>query len=296
MFRALNRQSDNRNSVDRQAVGGYLLVAVAVLYAVTLHGRTGLDVWNVWQESPATSHGMLIPLLVVYLVALRRRPDDPPMPIPSSVGVALMIVAEGLRHLADIDSDLFIRSLAAATASAAVIVLLIGPSASARSVGPILLLLLAVPLPTGFIEIVTAPLQGLATSAGTVLLVLIGQPAIEGEYTIYIGATSVLVDPECSGLSMVTGLMTVHAFVACSSTFRMRTKAFIIVLSVPMALVANVFRVAATALVIVYGSRPLAAKFHDAAGWLMMPFALACLYGVIALVDRLKRTEPAVAS
>jgi hypothetical protein len=40
----------------------------------------------------------------------------------------------------------------------------------------------------------------------------------------------------------------------------------------------------------------LAAKFHDAAGWLMMPFALACLYGVIALVDRLKRTEPAVAS
>jgi hypothetical protein len=130
---------------------------------------------------------MLIPLLVVYLVALRRRPDDPPMPIPSSVGVALMIVAEGLRHLADIDSDLFIRSLAAATASAAVIVLLIGPSASARSVGPILLLLLAVPLPTGFIEIVTAPLQGLATSAGTVLLVLIGQPAIEGEYTIYIG-------------------------------------------------------------------------------------------------------------
>ena len=67
--------------------------ARAVLKEVAaLHGRTGLDVWNVWQEFPETSHGMLVPLLVVYLIALRRRGDDPPLPAHCAAGLVLLIL------------------------------------------------------------------------------------------------------------------------------------------------------------------------------------------------------------
>ena len=178
---------------DKHAAPAYLVALLAAGYGIALHGRTGLDVWNVWQEFPETSHGMLVPLLVVYLIALRRRGDDPSLPVPGAAGLVLLAAAEVVRQFAGADSGLFLRSLAAAMAVAAVIVLLIGTKASARCIGPILLLLLAMPLPDRLVNAVTAPLQGMATTVAAQVLLLIGQPVSHDGNSLYLGVTPVAV-------------------------------------------------------------------------------------------------------
>jgi len=262
---------------------------------LAVQGGTLLDIWGVWQAYPETSHGMLVPIVTIYLIVSRRRDDDPPLPVPGWLALGLFGVAELLRWWAPSET-LFLRSVSAVTSLAALVVLVIGPRASWRSIGPIVLLALAVPLPDAFIDLVTAPLQALATSVSASLLILCGQPVIHEGSSLFLGKTPVNIAPECDGLSMITGLLTVHAFVALSGTFHWTSKAVILVLAVPMALVANVGRVAATAIAFRYwGGDLVRTLFHDAAGWLMMPLALGFLYGALAFLDwcRRWRTSPA---
>ena len=55
----------------------YILVGLAVAYLLVLHGGSCLEVWGVWQDYPETSHGMLIPIITVYLLVVRRATGDP---------------------------------------------------------------------------------------------------------------------------------------------------------------------------------------------------------------------------
>ena len=272
---------------DRRSAGGYALAGLAVVYLVVWHGSVFVDLARVWQTQPENSAGMLVPIVAGWLLIARRRKDDAPVPVGGWLALGLLAAAVGLRWLA---TSVFVAQIAAATAVVALVVTVLGAKASRRSVGPIVLLYLAVPLPDAFVNRVTAPLQGLATSAAVSCLVLLGEPVVQDGNSILLGETPVSVTAECDGPSMITGLLTVHAFVALSGSFGLWSKLAILAASVPMALFANTLRVLATSLAFRYWSMDLVrALFHDAAGWLMMPFALGILYGVIALIGRVRR-------
>src|SRR5205809_573306 len=71
-------------------------------------------------------------------------------------------------------------------------------------------------------------------------------------------------------------------------------KAVIVASAIPVAILSNVIRITATALLYEVGGKELGdAIFHDWSGWLMMPLALCLLWGELFLLSHLLAEDEA---
>jgi exosortase len=139
------------------------------------------------------------------------------------------------------------------------------------------------------------PLQRIATLASTYALQTMGLPAVAEGNVILIDEARIGVVEACNGLGM---LFMFFAF-ATAATFVIRRpaadKAVILLSAIPIALAANVARITLTGLLhVTAGGEVADVVYHDLAGWLMMPLALATLWAESGLLSRLL-IEPAPA-
>ncbi len=166
------------------------------------------------------------------------------------------------------------------------------------------------PLPPSLNAILADPLQRLATIGSTGLLQLIGLPVLAEGNVIFVGADRLEVARACNGLSMLLSFVTlITATVLTVARDRPVWERVVLLLStLPIALVANILRIAATA-VLYYAFGPNAPMFwpvrlwfptvdqlaHDTAGWAMMPMALALIFLEMRLLSWLVVEEEAAA-
>src|SRR5262249_12974359 len=92
----------------------------------------------------------------------------------------------------------------------------------------------------------------------------------------------------CSGLSMMLIFFALSTALVVVVHRPRLDKAIIVLSSLPIALLVNVIRIAATGVAQEnFGPQVAHAIFHDAAGWLMMPLALGLLGLELWLLSRL---------
>jgi exosortase len=165
-----------------------------------------------------------------------------------------------------------------------------GPRVLAWSWPATAFLLFMVPLPYFVEHAVAGPLQSLATAASTYILQTIGLPAISEGNVIRIGKGTIEVEQACSGLSMLMIFFALATAMAILVRRPLLDRLVILLSAAPIAIVANVFRITATGLAQEWFGPEAAQKiFHDWAGWMMMPLALALLWlelGALSLVLR----------
>lgn len=145
-----------------------------------------------------------------------------------------------------------------------------------------------IPLPYGVEKLLTVPLQRTATQLSCWLLQSLGQPAVAEGNVILIRDARLSVAEACSGLRIFVSIIALaFAFsVLTQKPWWMKASLFLAVL--PVTLVANSVRIAATAFLQVYVSDEAAHRFtHDVAGWLMIVFAAALLGAMLWYVSRL---------
>ena len=152
----------------------------------------------------------------------------------------------------------------------------------------LLFLFLMVPLPG------RVPLQSVATTGAVFFLeasgVSVGQ---EGNVVVLNGETPLAVAEACSGLRMLMAFIIVAAFIAYMVRRPRWQKAVLLGSSIPVAVVCNILRISATAMLMLYVSADVAQKFfHDFAGYVMMPAAVMLLFAEIGLMDRIIVPEP----
>jgi len=127
-----------------------------------------------------------------------------------------------------------------------------------------------------------------ATSMSTYVIQTVGIPCVARGNVIVLADTEIGVAEACSGLRR----MMLFLAVCTGAAFFLRMswlKGTIVVLSAaPIAIVANVARITATAVLeAVAGHNVAAWVFHDVAGWLMMPLAVVLLWALLAFLNRL---------
>jgi exosortase/archaeosortase family protein len=88
----------------------------------------------------------------------------------------------------------------------------------------------------------------------------------------------------CNGVRMVFALALVSYTFGFGMPLRNSVRLLILLLSPLAAIVCNVARVLPTVLMIGYASPATAERFHEYAGWLMLPVAFLLLYGIIGLL------------
>ncbi len=266
--------------------------AILALLALTAwsYWPTGTDLLREWQRNEDYSAGQLVPLVAVFFVWVRRKQLRECVFKPCWWGgVTLLVLAFAARMY----GLLFMFESAqrySLVFTAAGLVLLVGGWQVFRRVSWILLFLfLMVPLPGRIHNMISGPLQRLATSGSVfVLEAFLPHVSRQGNVVMLNENTPMAVAEACSGLRMLTAFIIVAGFIAYMVKRVPWQKAVLLASSIPVAVVCNIIRIVVTAILMLMVSTQAGEKFfHDFAGVVMMPAAVLLLFGEIWLMDRL---------
>jgi exosortase len=157
-------------------------------------------------------------------------------------------------------------------------------------------LVFMLPLPYRVEVALGHPLQHLATVASTYALQTLGLPALaEGNIILLSGHARIGVAEACNGLGMLVMFFAYSTAAATVIRRPLLDRTLIILSAIPIALAANVARIVMTGfLQATVGGKVANMVYHDLAGWLMMPLALATLWAELWLLSHLF-LEPAAA-
>jgi exosortase len=266
------------------AIGGLLLWA----YWTTLG-----ELAHLWSHDPQYSHGYLVPAFALYLLWRRRR-QLANVSAGLNVGGLLLLAAGTALRLAGSFFFLPWLDVVSLLPCLAGVCVLLGGWRSLRWSWPALgFLLFMLPLPYRFQVALAQPLQRLATQASTYLLQTLGSPAVAEGNIITINDVRIGVVEACNGLSMLVTFFALSAAVAMLLRGHWIYRAVIVVSALPIALASNVIRIVVTAVLHEkVGSEVANIAFHDAAGFFMMPLALAMMGVELWLLRRVLVEQP----
>jgi exosortase len=241
---------------------------------------------HTWTNDPQYSHGYLVPVFALYLLYARRERLQGVTAQSNWWGVVLLGLSGMIRIAGAYYANDWLDAFALLPTLAGLAVLLGGRAALLWAWPAIAFLVFMIPLPYRVAHLLSGPLQTLATSLSAYVMQTMGLPAFAEGNTILLQDSRIAVVEACNGLSMLLvfiALTTATAVMIRRSWF---DRLLVVASSIPLAVVANVARIATTGVAQVFlGPRAAELIFHDLAGWLMMPFALGLLWVELKVVD-----------
>jgi exosortase len=266
---------------------------------------TGLLIYSYWPglmnaasswNDAQYSHGWLVPLFGLSMLFWWRQPIAQPVPTwERMAGLGLLVASFGLRllmaryRIVTIDMYTFVPALAG-------VMLMVGGWSLFRwAWAPVAFLIFMYPLPDEATRYLLGPLQTLATIVSTFALQTLGMDAFREGNTILVGEMQLGVVDACSGLRMLTIFIALSVAIVMLGDREWWENVVIMASSIPIALLVNSVRITVTGLLYQLASSETAEMvFHDLAGWVMMPMALALLFLEQKLLANLFLEEQAV--
>jgi len=275
-----------------------LVPVILLLLAMTVwaYWPTITDLFKEWQRDDDYSAGQLVPLTALFLVWYERKRLRSCLPSPCWWwGIALLIVAQTSRTFGLLFMYESAERYSLVLTIAALTLLVAGRQIFRRVFWILLFLLLMVPLPGRIHNLISGPLQNIATTGSVFLLEAFGTKVSQhGNVVMLNGQITMAVEEACSGLRMLTAFIIVAAFIAYMIKRSRGQKAFLLLSSIPVAVMCNIFRLCITAVLFMLVSTEAAEKFfHDFAGIVMMPAAVLLMFSELWLMKMLTSTEPA---
>lgn len=250
---------------------------------------TGLLIYSYWPglmnaasswDDAQYSHGWLVPLFGAAMLFWWRQPIAQPVPtLERMAGLGLLVASFGLRllmaryRIVTIDMYSFVPALAG------VFLMIGGWNLFRWAWAPVAFLIFMYPLPDEATRYLLGPLQTLATIVSTFALQTLGMDAFRDGNRIIVGEMQLGVVDACSGLRMLTIFIALSVAIVMLGKREWWENAVIMASSIPIALLVNSVRITVTGLLYQVASSETAEMvFHDLAGWIMMPMALALLF------------------
>ena len=238
-----------------------------------------------WLESEEYSHGLILPLVAVYLLWTERSQYFSAPYQPSNVGVLLLLFAQFL-YFAAVFADIDTAQRYALLLSLLAIPLSCGGVQFARRYGFIFIILfLSIPLPYLLNKILTTKMQLISTDLGVWFIRQIGLSVYQEGNIIDLGHFKMLVAEACAGLRYMYPLFGIAVLVAYFFKSTWWQKIVICLLSIPITIFMNSLRIALTGLIIKHFGQAAAEGFlHDFEGWVVFMAALLVLLGCVWLM------------
>ncbi len=259
----------------------WILIAILTIATVWAFLNGLRETAGAW-DSPEYSHGYLIPLFAIALLAMRREPFAEQVPPAHRwIGIGILAGAMIVRIVAAYTVTMTVDRLMFLPCLAAVFVIAGGLRTLRWAGPPIAFLVFMYPLPRALMDGLLRPLQSLATGCSVYALQTLGVEAYRDGNIIKLEKMDMGVVDACSGLRMATIFLALATAIAMISTTRPWWERLVIFLSaVPIALAVNVIRITLMGLLFNFGIKDEIAKMitHDGAGLLMMPMAIGLMY------------------
>lgn len=250
---------------------------------------------NDWMIDDDMSHGFFVPAVALYIAWSERSRIFSRSYSPSLIGVPVLLLAALQLIAATLGVELFLARTAFIV-SIAGLLLCAGGLALLRALAfPLGLLLFMVPLPSIVYNQITFPLQLLASSIAEHSLMALGVPVLRDGNILETANQRLSVVEACSGIRSLLSL----SFLALVYGYFFDTKTWmrwvLLLLTVPIALFANAFRVTMTGFIGEYDRALAEGALHTFEGWVIFLFSLLLLAaahrGVNFLYARFRRHE-----
>jgi exosortase len=150
-----------------------------------------------------------------------------------------------------------------------------------------LMLVFMVPLSNQTRLQIAQPLQRAMASIVAAIFGFFGEAVFREGNKLTINGQTVAVREACNGMRMVFTLILVCWLFAFVTPLRSWVRWLVILLSPIVTLIANVLRLIPTLLLYGYASKTTANRFHDLAGWAMLPVAFLLLMFLIHFIEAL---------
>jgi len=253
-----------------------VLVLLALIYWPTF-------IWMNARFSEAEtyySHGYLIPVVFAYLIWLKRNELRKCAVKPIDLALVILVPAF-LIHLAAYFFEInFVSGFTLIAAIFGLTLYLYGYEISKKVAFPVIFLIFLIPLPQVLIISISFKMKMAAAQAATYIINLMGIHAIRDGSIVHLKPeTSLTIGSPCSGLNSLIALTALGALYAYLVKTSIPRKITLFILSIPIALLANIIRIVLLLLVgFAYDAKVATGKFvHDFLGFLLYVFAIAGL-------------------
>jgi exosortase len=231
-----------------------------------------------WLEIPDYSHGILVPVFACYLIWVKRHRLLKTKVEPNWGGVMVVALALVLLVLGEFGAELFLSRVSLIVLCAGLVLGFGGWQTLKELRFVLLVLFLAVPIPTIIFNQIALPLESLASKLASVLLHSFGVPALRLGNLIVLPDMRLEVAEACSGIRSLVSLFTLAVFYGYFFECTFIRRSALVLASIPIAIAANAIRIFGTGMCVQYWDAEKALGFfHQFSGWVMFLVSLGCL-------------------
>jgi exosortase len=232
-----------------------------------------------WWNDPNFSHGFFVPLFSAFVIWQERSRLALARVDPSWWGLLFLAGGLCLLVLGQMGAEIFLSRVSLLIVMAGLVILFLGWSFFRALLFPWAILFLMIPIPAIIFNQITFPLQLLASKVASTVLPWVGVPVLREGNVINLPAMSLEVAEACSGIRSLMSLMTLAVIYGYLMERDNGIRVFLALVSIPIAVAANSFRIVGTGLLVQYWN-PAKAQgfFHEFSGWLMFVISMIMLY------------------
>ena len=284
------------STIDRQQVSGSRVPIDGIL-AVLLTIILGFLYYDVlagllydWDNDPDYSHGFLVPFISAYFVWERLKKLKTLTVNPNGWGIPFLGIGALMLVVGSVGAELFTQRLSLIVVLGSLVLLILGRDFLRCFSLPIAFLVFMIPLPAIVVNTIAFPLQLFAAQTAAFCLFNLGIPVLREGNLIYLATATLEVAEACSGLRSLMALLalgSVYGYFSQSITWK---RWALVVISIPIAILANVFRVTGTGVLANYwGPEAAEGFYHTFEGWLVFVVAFVLLLACGTLISRINR-------
>ncbi|MFZ3339647.1 MAG: VPLPA-CTERM-specific exosortase XrtD [Terriglobales bacterium] len=261
--------------------GAALLVLLAWLYHSILY-NLALQ----WTHDPNFTHGWLVPAFSFYVLWQDRKRLKAIEVAPSWAGLPLVLAGLVMLVLGVLGVEIFTARVSMLVLLAGLVVVFRGWKFFRAILFPLAFLILMIPLPNLIQQKFTFPLQLLASKLATGMLETVGVPVLREGNLITLAKKQLEVAQACSGIRSLYSLVTLAIVYGYLMEKRNWVRVVLAFAAVPIAVLANSFRIFGTGMIVQYWDPDKAEGFyHEFEGWVVFVVSLILLFALHSLIN-----------
>ncbi|TKJ31354.1 MAG: hypothetical protein CEE40_02265 [Chloroflexi bacterium B3_Chlor] len=259
----------------RDIVGGAIILGLlALLFSSTFAWL----VYN-WINNSYYSHGFLVPLISAFFLWRRREAFGRHDRESNNLGLVALAISLVFFLIAQVWQAYSLSALALIVLLVGLALYFLGERATRRIAFPLAFLLFMIPIP--FITRLSPALESFTATTSTAAVGLLGIPAANLGSQIELQNSSFVVGAACSGLNSIVALATLVVIFIYILEGSYRAKLVLLGMAIPIAIVANIFRVSSLLVIAdLFGAEAGMKYFHDYSSPVL--FLLAFLLLILA--------------
>jgi exosortase len=255
--------------------------AVWLLSIGSLYGPVLAKLARFWRTDPMYSHGFVVAPIALFLVWRQRDRLRAATVAPSNAGLLVLALGLGLFIVGTLGAELFLTRFSLIAVLAGTIAFAFGWEHLRLVAFPLAFLIFMIPLPTIVFDRVAVSLQLVASQLGERLLTAVNVPVLRDGNLLRLANGTLDVNEACSGIRSIVALLMIAALVGYLGGSGVWRRTALIAAAVPLAIVLNGVRVAATGLAVSrFGLVAAEGLAHETMGWAVFVAELASVWAV----------------